>query len=293
MSTTSERLTYGYLGPSGTFTDVTGRQVFADTSRYEGVAFPTNRRVLEAVAAGEVDTAIVPIENSLEGAVNEVTDALIQLQGLWITGEVLQRIEHHLIGLPGIELSEIRTVVSHPQALGQCRQWLQKNLPDVQVEALASTADAVRRLGTGNYNRTYAAIASRHTLKLNDQVRLLAESIHDSRENQTRFITVSREECEPGHQPCKTSIVISTAPNVSGSLVEALNVLKVFRINMTKIESRPAKTAIGDYYFLIDFMGHHREASVMAALDLLRREWVTRFRLFGSYPLLQLHPLPE
>jgi prephenate dehydratase len=281
---------YGYLGPTGTFTEVTGRRVYSDRSRYEGVPFQTNRRVLEAVASGEVEAAIVPIENSMEGAVNEVVDGLIQLENLWITGETTQLIEHHLIGLEGAELSRITTVRSHPQALAQCRLWLNANLPDASVEQVASTAAAVGRLGEEGRGPEVAAIGSRHTLELNGGVKILAEGIHDSRANTTRFITVAREECEPGGKPCKTSIVISTAANLAGSLVDALNVLKAFRINMTKIESRPAKTSIGDYLFLIDFMGHHREASVVQALRLLRDEWVTSFRLLGSYPRLELDP---
>jgi prephenate dehydratase len=267
----------GYLGPAGTFSEeALGFLPLAAPA--ERVAFASFADAYEAALRGEVDAALLPVENSLEGAVGATLDLLVHRPGLRIRRELMLPVEQQLLALPGTRLEEVRKVVSHPQALGQCGVFLRDRLAGVPLEPTHSTADAARqaaeRAGT-------AAIGSRIAA---DRYRLaiLAEAIQDPGENFTRFVLVGREDERPTGRD-RTSIAFTLDRDRPGGLYEVIAEFATRRINLSRIESRPTKTAMGHYVFFLDFEGHRAEPDCADALAGVRRQ-VHKLLLLGSYP---------
>lgn len=265
----------GYLGPPGTFGEQAGLAYNAKASL---VALPSNSAVVAAVAKGEVEEAIAPVENSLEGAVSETLDALLQYEGIFIRHELVLPVDHCLIAAPGTKLEEIRVVTSHPQALAQCRGYLEHHLPGVALEAALSTAAAVEKAV-----RTpgFAAIGTRRAAELTGGL-VLAASVQDVSPNKTRFVVLAKSDSAASGDD-KTSIAFTVAHDRPGTLLGALSELSERSINMTRIESRPSRQDLGIYVFFIDFQGHREESHVAEALKALEAK-AHYFRLFGSYP---------
>lgn len=233
--------------------------------------------VFEAVSRGNADCGMIPIENSVAGSIHRNYDLLLQNQES-VIGEHYQRIQHCLIGLPGVKPGEIRRVISHPQALAQCEGYLRR-MGDIRVEPVYDTAGSVKILRQSG-KRSTAAIASRYAAEMY-QMAVLAENIEDSPTNVTRFQIIARDPVEPA-APAKTSIVFALN-NEPGQLFRAISVFALRNIDLTKIESRPLVGKLWEYFFYVDMMGAQTDETVHYALRNLE-EFATFLRVLGSYP---------
>ena len=232
--------------------------------------------VFTAVTSGACQSGLIPIENSLAGSIHQNYDLLLR-HDLHIVGEYFLRVRHCLIGFPGVEVSEIERVISHPQALGQCAGYLREL--DVKIEPVYDTAGSVKMLKASGERRT-AAIASKRAAEIYE-MRVLQESIEDNPENYTRFLEIAPEPVMPQGE-AKTSIVF-TLKNQPGALFKALSVFALRDIDLTKIESRPLAGKPWEYLFYVDFIGAIGDETVKRALDHLG-EYALMLRVLGSYP---------
>lgn len=275
----------GHLGPAGTFSE----EAAAGPAREAGaelVALPTVRAVVAAVLAGDVDRALVPIENSLEGTVNQTVDALSAEEGLAMVGEAVLAIQQCLIARAEVTLSEIDRVLSHPQGHAQCARFLAEELPRARLVPTSSTAEAVRALegeppGTAAIGARAAAIAHGATV--------LREDVSDEPGNATRFAWLGPAGAEPfpparEGAPWKTSVLFAGSGDARpGWLVRCLSELASRDVNLVRIESRPARSALGHYVFLADCEGRATDERVAAAVAALGRH-CDRVRVLGTYP---------
>jgi len=267
----------GYLGPEGTFAH-DAVLAYTNGAECELVEFPEISELIYAVDSCIVDKALVPIENALEGTVNITADMLVHEVNVKIIGEVVLPIRHCLLSRPGIDLEDVSLVLSHPQALAQCRKYLYNNFKGIEQRPVASTAAAAREVASSQL--PLAAIANKKAAE-KFGLTILSEDIQDHVTNSTRFVVLSKTHTPPtGHD--KTSIAFSVA-NSPGSLLEALKIFAYKKINLTKIESRPMKTLLGHYMFLVDFEGHACDEMIKEVLDKFSCE--SKFYVFlGSYP---------
>jgi len=232
--------------------------------------------MFDSVVSGESDLALAPIENSLAGSIHQNYDLLLR-HDLHIVGEYLLRVRHCLIVLPGVKKEDIKKAISHPQALGQCAEYLRK--AGIKPETVYDTAGSVKILKETEAKDT-AAIASRRAAEIYE-VQIVEEGIEDNAENYTRFLAVGREAVVPDGD-AKTSIVF-TLKNQPGALFKALSVFALRDIDLTKIESRPLQGKPWEYLFYIDFIGSTSEDVSKRALDHLG-EYAVTLRVLGSYP---------
>jgi prephenate dehydratase len=269
------RIRVSYLGPAGTNSEVAAMRGFPGA---EDVPFPTIIAAVRAVESGDVDFAVVPIENSLQGTITDTVDLLIDDEGIAICREIVLPIEHCLMVQPGAARASIRVIYSHPQSLGQCRRYLEANFPDARTEASLSNAEAV---ATMMKTPGSAAIGPARAAEIY-RAEIMERGIEDSRVNKTRFVALGREAAPPtGHD--KTSLAFAVAHDRPGTLVSVLHEFSDRAINMTKIESRPSGEDLGVYVFLIDIDGHRDDPLVEQALAAVR-EQADFFKVFGSYP---------
>ena len=266
-------LSTALLGPSGTFTEIAALQHFG--SAIELQHFPTIDEIFKAGEAGRTNFAVVPIENSTEGGVNATLDRLTNTN-LMICGEIYLKIHHNLVS-QAKSISEITKVVSHPQSLGQCRNWLNRNLPEIERVACNSNAEAIRQ---ASLDPTVAGIGAKIAAEKYN-MEILAANIEDEPNNTTRFLVLSQRDTPPSGND-KTSLLIS-ARNKPGALFHLLKPLVDSGIDMTKIESRPSKLGLWEYLFFVDIKGHCNEPEVKQALDAVRLE-AGLYKHLGSYP---------
>ncbi len=252
-------------------------------SDIETVPYSSFDEVFEAVEKGELDRAIVPVENSLAGSIHRNYDLLLQHQ-LSIVGEFSLRVSHCLIVNPGVQLSAIRRVISHPQALAQSEQSLRALGSHIQIIATQDTAGSVRQLRDEGWRDT-AALASEHAASMYGMA-VLQRNMEDDPQNYTRFVNLARTPLAISELPppdeCKTSIAFA-GKNEPGLLFRCLSAFALRNIDLCKIESRPLRGVPWEYIFYIDFSGHPGEVRSQRALDHLS-EMTTLLRLFGSYP---------
>jgi prephenate dehydratase len=270
-----------YLGPAGTFTEEALRA--SAPGPVEEIPYPSIYETVMAVHAGETDMAVVPIENSLEGAVTTTLDALAGEAGdVRIAKEFVLPVRHNLIARAEMPLEHIERVLSHPQATPQCMRFLRERLPHAARAGAGSTAEAVRTVAEAN--EPWAAIGSKLAAELYGAV-VLAEGIEDESGNETRFVWLARDEHEPLGAPTKTSIVFWGFNDVSpGALVAVLTELSSRDINLTKIESRPRRVGgLGHYMFFADLEGSAGDEHVAEALAALAQR-VHAMKVLGSYP---------
>ena len=273
--------TIAYLGPEKTNTHFAARKRFGNSGRY--LHAPTVEDVFRLVEGKKADYGVVPIENSLEGAVTHTLDRFIEVRRspARIFGEIELPIQHYLLTFPKTKLSQIEVVFSHPQALAQCRGWLQKRL-DAEPMETTSTSEAAAMLlrrGVGRAVRlSQAAIGRRELAK---ESGLDARPIPQSRENKTRFLIIGLGKSPRGRRN-KTSLIFALKDK-PGALHDALMPFKRNRINLTKIESRPSKRRAWEYLFFVDLEGHESEPRVKRALRELTRS-TAGLRVLGSYP---------
>jgi prephenate dehydratase len=214
-------------------------------------------------------------------------DLLIHETPLQIAAEVALPVRHFLITVSGATLSDIRIVMSHPQALGQTRRFLERCLPDAEQIAALSTASAVQTV-CANGDRTVAAIGTARAAALYGG-EILAHDIQDVRANITRFIALRTKDAAPTGDD-KTSLGFTVRANVPGALYDALGAFADFNLQLTKIESRPTKAWLGDYVFLIDLEGHREDPAVQQAIERLHDQGAT-VKIFGSYPRFPVEAL--
>ncbi|MFZ5755219.1 MAG: prephenate dehydratase [Bacillota bacterium] len=272
-----------YLGPVGTYSyEAASRCLLAlgNSQEWELHALPTIPHILTAVAKGSVDAGLVPGENSIEGTINITLDMLAHELSLYIQGETVLNINHCLLS-HSQDLREIHTVLSHPQALAQCRKFIQQKLPQAQCLPANSTAEAVQNLASMGPGT--AAIASRNTQRFYN-VPILVPDIGDYPCNQTRFLLVGRTPC-PHSDTKKTSLVLALEKDRPGGLYEVLGEFARQSINLTKIESRPAKKELGNYIFFIDCEAGHNHPGLQEVLKNLEKK-TALLKNLGSYNLI-------
>ena len=268
---------YAFLGPSGTFSEEA--LLTLGIEDLAPVPCATIDEVFESVERGLADAGVVPIENSIEGSVPATLDALAfgntQLE---LQGELVLDIHFCLAAAPGTTLAEVTSVAAHPQASGQCRRWLERNLPGRPIIAANSNADAVRTaIGTPGM----AALGPRLAAEMYGAV-VLDPVVEDYAGNQTRFVVIGRGLCpRTGHD--KTSLALFMKQDRPGTLHMILSEFVYAQVNLTKIQSRPTKRQLGDYMFFIDLEGHVDDQNVRTALDCLRLK-LREVKGLGSYP---------
>ena len=275
-------LSVAYLGPAGTYTDEAMRTSAA--TDIEPHPHSTVYETVMAVQEGATERAVVPIENSLEGAVAATLDALAgEADRVRIAAEVVHPIHHCLVAVRELPLEAVVRVISHPQATAQCARFLRERLPEAERVAATSTAEAVRALQ--GVEEPWAALGSRFAAELYDCV-VLAERVEDEPDNVTRFVWLAPADSAKGKVlgPAKTSIVFWGFNDDSpGALVSVLRELSDRSLNLTKIESRPRPGGLGHYRFFADVEGHVDDPRVGEALTALGRR-VETLRVLGSYP---------
>lgn len=280
MSSEGRMLT-GYLGPSGTFSEEAARRY----GKGELVARRSIRELVTDVARGVLDLAVVPAENSIEGSVSETLDLLVGSDGIQIIGEIVIPIVHNLMAYPGTKIADIEEVLSHPQALAQCRNYLSANLPEALLRATNSTAEAAEEVKARQGRSPVAAVVGPARAGELYGLLTLAEGIQDFPENRTRFLVLSGKPSSARTGADKTSLVFS-AKDRPGALCAILEEFAVRNINLTKIESRPSKRMLGEYVFFIDLEGHVEDAIVTEALEAVGAK-SSFLKILGSYPKWQ------
>jgi chorismate mutase/prephenate dehydratase len=262
-----------FLGPEGTFTQAAALKHFGHS--VHTVPLAGIDEVFREVESGAAHFGVVPIENSTEGVINHTLDMFVN-SPLRICGEVELRIHHHLLG-KAKALKKIKRVLSHQQSLAQCREWLDAKLPGVERVAVASNAEAARLAAKDASVVAIAGSSAAEIYRLN----VLASNIEDEPDNTTRFLIIGRLDPLPSGDD-KTSLLVS-GKNRAGSLMSLLAPLARHRINMTRIESRPARRGLWEYVFFVDIDGHMQDPKLRKAIAELEKE-ASFLKWLGSYP---------
>jgi len=267
-------LVVAYLGPPASYTHQAATEQFGSSTHFrplESVAL-----VFDEVEQERADWGVVPVENSTEGMVGDTLDTFVH-SPLKIAGELLLPIRHQLLARSD-SVDSIRKVVSHRQALAQCRGWLARNLPGVELDEVSSTSKAAQLAAARPGLGAIASLLAASCYKL----KVVASNIQDASNNVTRFLVVGRKDSEAPSGHDKTSILF-TVRDEPGILSRLLRLLAAEGINLTAIESRPARSALGEYVFFLDLSGHRRDRRVDAALRRLERH-CSKLTILGSYP---------
>jgi len=270
-----------FLGPLSTYSHDAALQMFGEAM--QALPVESFKDIFLAVESGEADYGVAPIENSTEGAVNQTHDLLVQ-SNVHIGGEIRLRIQHCLLSSCE-SLSAVEAVHAHPQSLAQCRQWLTKHLPGAELisessNAAAAEAAAIKESSASSKTKNIAAIASA-SAGTRYGLNALATGIEDIANNTTRFIVIGLQPMRPSGND-RTSLLIS-ASHKPGGLRRMLQPFEDAGVNMTRIESRPARTQLWEYVFFIDVAGHHEDEKLAKVLASLKDE-TPLLRVLGSYP---------
>lgn len=285
-------ISIAHLGPSGTYTEQAAlaynNWVYQKTRQSAILCpYPSIAQTLKAVAQGQTELAVVPVENSIEGSVAITLDMLWQLDGLQIQLALIMPIAHALLSHAQTK-EHIQAVYSHPQALAQCQGWLEQFLPTAQLIPANSTTEALEQL---EQDWTAGAISSLHASQLYN-LPVLASSINDYPDNCTRFWVISQGQSQLNDQPflpdgSHTTLAFSLLANVPGALVKPLQVFAQRGINLSRIESRPTKRSLGDYLFFFDLEANSSYPLVQSALVELATHTEV-LKSFGSYNILPI-----
>ena len=276
----------GYFGPAGTFTEQ-ALLTQADLAALEHLPYRTVPDVLDAVESGEVDLGFVPIENSIEGTVNFTQDALVFDHDLLIQREVVLDIEHCVLARPGTTLDNVKVLLSIPVATAQCHAFIRRDMPEVEVRAANSTAEAALLVAEDSSD-TIAAIAPENAARLYG-LDVLRRNIADHDGNQTRFVVVGKNRIPARTGNDKTGLVVFQRADEPGSLIGILQEFAARRINLSQLLSRPTKRGgLGDYCFIIYADAHVSDEVMADALrDLRTKQGDVKF--LGSYPASSPH----
>src|SRR4051812_21809633 len=271
-----------YLGPRGTFSEDALEAAIGDQD-VEPAPAATVYDAIQAVRAGEADRALVPFENSIEGAVTATLDTLaFDADGVTLVGEYDLPIRHCLIAREDMPLDRIEVVISHPQPSAQCARFIRENLPQAEVRAAPSTAEAVRTVAESD--QPWAALGAESAAELYGAA-VLRHGVEDEPDNITRFVWVAPERTTAsGSGPWRTSLVFSElGEDHPGALVDALQVFSDRAVNLSRIESRPLRRGLGRYQFFLDVEGSAAEEPLAGAVETLRAK-AENVRLLGSWP---------
>ncbi len=266
-----------FQGERGAYSEAAARSFFNE--QIETIPQTTFAEVLDSTSSGKTQYAILPVENSLEGSIGESYDVLYSTS-LNATGEIYHRIEHCLIGTGNID--EIDTVYSHPQALGQCRKFIEKhNMKTIPAYDTAGSVKMVKEINKGNC----ACIASKDAAEIYEMP-IILDNIANNLNNYTRFLILSKENnSETGND--KTSIIFSIK-HEPGSLYRIIQNFNKNNVNLTKIESRPTKSNTWEYNFYVDFEGHQNNSKISEMLEKIKQETLF-MKILGSYPSAKLN----
>ena len=282
----------GVLGPKGSYSEKAAKQWITEQESKNLVSLEYYNDIPDTISGivdKTVEIGVVPIENSIEGSVGVTLDLLLE-NDISIIGEIVVPIEHCLLSKG--TLSNIRVILSHPQALAQCRQFIKTHFKNAEIRTTGSTSHAAK---LANEFSEMAAIASRESAKMYG-LDILIPNIQDRKENQTRFIAIEAHDgasveteidLSIPKNDFKTSIIVYLKKDRPGALYELIGEFAKRDINMTRIESRPSKRELGDYIFYIDFAGHIYNANIKNALDNITSN-VGMLKLLGSYPTCKL-----
>lgn len=262
----------GYLGPKGTFSYEICNNIFDNS--FEKIPFKTIKDAIVALEKLEIDRAIVPIENSLQGCVTETIDCLIEIDDVEICLEKVLKIKQNLMGKSNYQLSEIKEVYSHPQALAQCRNYIEKNLKNAEIIEVASTALSAKEVAKKEQAVCICNIECAREYDLT----VIDREIQDNDFNETKFVVLKKVEDKVDDFD-KITMVFATK-HEPGALYKALGIFDKFSLNLTKIESRPAKTKLGEYYFIVD-VDIENENYINAIEEL--KNLVTFYKILGRY----------
>jgi chorismate mutase/prephenate dehydratase len=270
-----EPLKVAFLGPEGTFTQAAVLKHFGSSVR--ALPLAAIDEIFHEVEGGVADFGVVPIENSTEGTVNHTLDMFLS-SGLKICGEVELRVSHYLMGKM-TSFEAVKRICAHPQALAQCRAWLDDQLPEVERVGVSSNAEGARRARDEHGTAAIAGRAAAEIYSLN----VLANEIEDRPDNTTRFLVVGRKLFSASGADRTTLLVSTSDTDDAGALFQLLEPLAQHRVNMTRIESRPSRRRKWDYVFFIDIEGHVSDPPVAEALAALESR-ASLFKVLGSYP---------
>lgn len=276
--------TIAYLGPAGTYSEMAALRYLQishpdlehDSSRM--CPYPTIPQAINAAENGNVEIAVVPVENSIQGGVTMTLDSLWRSESLQIQQAIVLPIAHALISRAA-NLDQVKVIYSHPQALAQCQQWIEQNLPTAQLIATDSTADGVANVSR---DQSIAAIASQRAAEIYQEP-ILQYPINDQPDNCTRFLVLGRTASAIGTH---SSLAFSLKRNLPGALVKPLLVFADRQINLSRIESRPTKRSLGEYIFFIDIetpVGDPNFAEALAEL----RSVTENLKILGSYEVIE------
>lgn len=272
----------GFLGPEGTFSQQAA-QIYSLKKGAELVSLASIRETLLAVQHGELDLAVIPFENSLEGSVNVVLDVLAWEVDLLIIDELILPISQNLMITPGSRWQDIEEVFTHPQSAGQCRLFLETRLPQAKLHLTNSNSEGAKQAQING--ATAGAIGPEQAAEIFG-LEIALRDIQDKDNNFTRFVVVGKNPVHSTAGKNKTSIVFSTE-HKPGSLSCILNIFSLWDINMSKIESRPSRGKLGTYIFFIDIEGHMTDPDVRDALTMVKRK-TTFYKFLGSYPRVDI-----
>jgi prephenate dehydratase len=265
------------LGPKGTYSELAALKHFRE--KVEFVYYQPITEVVRAVVEGEASAGVIPVESLREGSVGETLDALAWMD-VKIQAEIVLPISHSLLGVKGAKLESITQVLSHPQALSQCREFLRKHLPNAELIEMTSTAKAAEQVS--KLQRLHMAAIGPEILAEYYGLEILRRDLQRDEKNLTRFFCLAKSDARRTSHD-KTSIVFYTARDRPGILYEILGEFAERKINLTKIESRPSKKALGDYLFFVDFEGHREDDIVKEAFEGVRKK-TAMLKILGSYP---------
>ena len=269
----------GYLGPKGTFTHQAALEFFPKAGT-EFLPYNTISEIFVNIEKENIEFGVIPIENSLQGTVRETLDLLID-KDIFIYGEIELRIIQNLISLETSNLSRIRTILSHPQAFAQTRNWIKANMPTADIIDVNSTAEAIRRVKELN-SESYAAIGTEFAGDVYG-LKILHSKIEDNLLNSTRFLIISKKENIAKEGKIKTSLLFVTR-HIPGALYRVLKLYADANINLLKIESRPRRRGRWEYIFIMDFEGDKDNPKVKKVLENMN-EIVIWNKILGSYPM--------
>lgn len=269
----------GYLGPSGSYShEAACRYLVNAAAAGECIAMSSFVAIIEGIEQGQLDHGVIPIENSTHGAVATAMDDLVKLQNSTVCGEIVLNIEHCLLSMND-NIADIKYVFSHEQALGQCSEFFRERYPHIQLINCGSTSQACEMAQKNG--SAYGAVAGKAAAQLY-HLSPVVENIQDNDFNQTRFLIIGTKALAATGDD-KTSLVFAFHDDCPGSLFGVLKAFASRNINLTRIESRPAKHSMGKYIFYIDFVGHAQDDNCAEAVKEMSSH-VSWFKILGSYP---------
>lgn len=285
-------LKIGYLGPKGTFTEMAVNAIFPN---HPTNLYTTIPKSMDAVLRGEVDIAVVPLENTIEGSVNLTLDYLLHKENLPIIGEIIVPIEQHLLVHPcrADEWQKVEKVYSHPHAIAQCHEFLKEKLPHVEIHYMNSTGAGAQYVM--NHPEEKAAAIGNLLAGTEYKLTTAQYNIHDFSNNHTRFVILKNGKSidpitSPLYKSDKTTMMVTLPSDYSGALHQVLSAFAWRKLNLSKIESRPMKTGLGNYFFVIDVEQKMDEVLIPGVIAELEALGCT-IRVLGSYPCFTLEKI--